>query len=83
MRYGWWVVTALVSMSCAGESETCATGVELGEDDAGCDCGGDAFELFDNGATCVCEDDGLLCDTPPTSSSTSEGCRRAAGVDCG
>ena len=28
------------------------------------------------------EDDGLMCDTPPTNT-TSEGCRRAAGVDCG
>ena len=83
MRTGMWLVAAFVLASCGIADEVCATGVALGEGDAGCDCAGDAFELFDNGAQCVCEDEGLMCDTPPTNSTTSEGCRRAVGVDCG
>ena len=82
MRNGtWWLATLLLA-ACAGSEEVCTTGVELGEADAGCDCAGDAFELFDNGSVCVCEDRGLVCDTPPTGE-TTPGCRRAVGVDCG
>jgi hypothetical protein len=80
MRNGLWIVAAFVLASCGVADELCATGVALGEADAGCDCAGDAFELFGNGALCVCEAEGLMCDTPAT---TSEGCRRASGVDCG
>jgi hypothetical protein len=72
-----------VSVGCGPTSEECETGVELGEADAGCDCAGDAFELFDNGAICTCGDEGLSCDTATNSTTSSGGCRRAVGVDCG
>ena len=39
----------------------CPKGTLSADDDAGCSCHGDTYEVYDNGETCSCTDSGIEC----------------------
>ena len=57
------LVLALAAAGCGG---TCPEGVLDPDTDGGCDCQGEKYEVFDNGETCECTEDGLSCVGPDT-----------------
>ncbi len=62
-----WCSLLALALAMAGCGGTCPEGVLDPDVDDGCDCQGEEYEVFDNGETCECTADGLVCSGPTDS----------------